>query len=498
MKAIMVMFDSLNRRLLPPYGNDWIHAPNFSRLAEKSVTFDNCYTGSNPCMPARRELHTGRYNFLHRSWGPIEPFDDSAPDILKKSGIYSHLVSDHYHYWEEGGSTYHTKYNSWEFIRGQEGDPWKGEVKDPEFPKEVMGRTGFRTWRQDWVNRQYVKEEQDFPQFRTFEKGIEFMQKNVNEDNWFLQIETFDPHEPFLAAEKYKSLYAHEYKGPHFDWPDYKKVDETPEQIEHVVYENAALISMCDAHLGKVLDFMDENDMWDDTMLIVNTDHGYLLGEHGWWAKNKPPFYNEIALMPLFIWDPRTGVKSERRNSLVQTIDLPPTLLEFFGVPIPQDVQGKPLKNVILADEPVRKAALFGIHSGPVNCTDGRYIYMRASASVKNEPLYNYTLIPLLTHGPFRLKELQTMELAEPFSFTKGCKVLKIEAGAWGDVDPELYETLLFDLQQDPGQQHPINNPEVEQQMIAYMVELMKENEAPIEQYERLGLPIPQPEVRSR
>src|SRR5688572_18854807 len=90
MRAIMVMFDSLNRRLLPNFGADEIQAPNFERLAQKSVTFDTCYAGSMPCMPARRELHTGRYNFLHRSWGPLEPFDDSMPEILKNHGIHTH------------------------------------------------------------------------------------------------------------------------------------------------------------------------------------------------------------------------------------------------------------------------------------------------------------------------------------------------------------------------------------------------------------------------
>jgi arylsulfatase A-like enzyme len=115
MKAIMVMFDSLNRHMLPTYGCDWVHAPNFVRLARRAVTFDHCYVGSMPCMPARRELHTGRYNFLHRSWGPLEPFDDSMPEILKKNGVYAYLVSDHYHYWEEGGCTYHTRYNAWRF-----------------------------------------------------------------------------------------------------------------------------------------------------------------------------------------------------------------------------------------------------------------------------------------------------------------------------------------------------------------------------------------------
>lgn len=114
MKAVMLMFDSLNRGMLAPYGCDWTKTPNFARLAERTVRFDQCYAGSLPCMPARRELHTGRYNFLHRSWGPVEPFDDSVPQILRENGVYSHLISDHMHYWEDGGATYHQRYNSWE------------------------------------------------------------------------------------------------------------------------------------------------------------------------------------------------------------------------------------------------------------------------------------------------------------------------------------------------------------------------------------------------
>ena len=56
MKAIMLMFDSLNRRMLSPYGCDWVHTPNFGRLARRCTTFDNSYVGSMPCMPARRAL----------------------------------------------------------------------------------------------------------------------------------------------------------------------------------------------------------------------------------------------------------------------------------------------------------------------------------------------------------------------------------------------------------------------------------------------------------
>ena len=102
MKAIMLMFDSLNRHMLEPYGCKWTSTPNFRRLAEHTAVFDTCYVGSLPCMPARRELQTGRYNFLHRSWGPIEPYDICMPELLSRRGIYTHLISDHGHYWEDG------------------------------------------------------------------------------------------------------------------------------------------------------------------------------------------------------------------------------------------------------------------------------------------------------------------------------------------------------------------------------------------------------------
>lgn len=142
MKAIMVMFDSLNRHMLSSYGCDWTHTPNFKRLAQRCVTFDQSYVCSMPCMPARRELHTGRSNFLHRSWGPLDPYDDSMPELLKENGFYTHLVSDHWHYWEAGGANYHTKYNSFEWARGQEGDGWKAYLPDFEIPEYLDGRPG--------------------------------------------------------------------------------------------------------------------------------------------------------------------------------------------------------------------------------------------------------------------------------------------------------------------------------------------------------------------
>lgn len=487
MRAIVIMYDSLNRRMLEPYGCDWVHTPNFARLAERAVTFARSYVGSMPCMPARRELHTGRYNFLHRSWGPLEPFDDSAIKMLGEAGVHTHLSSDHYHYWEEGGATYHTKYTTWECFRGQEGDPWIGQVADPEIPPCVSPRDGDH-WRQDWINRPHMPTPEHQPQHMTMSAGMDFIRRNADEDNWFLHIETFDPHEPYFTHEKYKKLYPHEYKGKHFDWPPYSRVKESPEEVEHCRLEYAALHSMCDDYLGRVLDMMDELNLWEDTMLIVNTDHGFLTGEHDWWAKCAQPFYNEIAHTPLFIWDPRSGVSGERREALVQTIDLPATLLEYFGVDLPEDMQGVPLRETVENDTPVREAGLFGMFGGQVNVTDGRYVYMRGPVTPDNTPLRNYTVMPTHMRESFSVEELRTATLAKPFSFTKGVPVLSVESQRGRAMDDEKRKSVLYDLSIDPAQEKPIDDPDAERLMIGHLVRLMRENDAPVEQWERLGL----------
>jgi hypothetical protein len=224
-------------------------------------------------------------------------------------------------------------------------------------------------------------------------------------------------------------------------------------------------------------------------MLIVNTDHGFLLGEHDWWAKCVQPFYGEVAHSPLFIWDPRCACANERRASLVQTIDLPATLLEYFGLPLPPDMQGVPLKDTIADDAPVREAALFGLHGGHVNVTDGRYVYMRAPATEDNQPLFNYTLMPTHMRARFSVEELQGIELADPFPFTKGCRTIRVPAQRWPGSHP--YETLLFDLQIDPAQARPLQDKTVEQKMVGHLRRLMEKNDAPAEQYRRLGLPRP-------
>ncbi|MCB9135113.1 MAG: sulfatase [Anaerolineales bacterium] len=487
MKAIMVMFDSLNRRFLEPYETTTgTQTPHFLELAKRTVQFDNCYVGSMPCMPARRDLHTGRYNFLHAPWGYIEPFDDSVPRILAQAGVHTHLVSDHYHYWENAGGNYHCQYKTWEAIRGQEGDPWIAKIGGVDTPKRntrVLSPT-VNLADQDMINRTvWQDDEEKRPMYQTFSKGLEFLAENKDADNWFLTIETFDPHEPFDVPPRLKALYPDNYTGPIFDWDLYSTVTETPEEVEHLRACYKALVTYCDEQLGRVMQFMDENQMWEDTLLIVCTDHGHFLSEKGFWSKNYMPVYNELAHIPLFIWDPRNPLQGVRRQALVQTIDLPATLLDYFNLPLPADMQGRSMTPVLTHDETVRENGLFGYFGQMVGMIDEDYIFLRAAHTPDNTPLFKYTW---MMHSAWDIDLDQKFEYVI-YPFSKGMPVPKIPVKTQPPNEFQRHD-LLFNIKTDPMQEHPINDEALTKKMCEKLTALMRQANAPDEQFIRIGL----------
>jgi arylsulfatase A-like enzyme len=309
MKVLFVILDTLRRDFLAPYGNTWVHTPNMARLAERSVVCDNHWVGSLPCMPARREFMTGRHNFLERGWGPLEPFDDVLPVLLRsvppgeqRPRIFSHLITDHYHYFYLGGEGHNNSFDTWQFERGQESDFWVSRVDLPALPPSLNRATARQ---QNALNRLAQRDEHEFSGPRCVDHALRWLEDNRASDHWLLQLELFDPHEPFYVVPKYLELYGDTWDGPLYDWPDYGVCSDSPAAIAHIRNCYAALLTMTDHWLGRLWDKLDALDAWQDTIVILTTDHGSMLGEHHYWMKNSMPVYNEIARIPLIIHLPR-------------------------------------------------------------------------------------------------------------------------------------------------------------------------------------------------
>jgi len=505
MKAIFLLFDSLNRKALSAYGGS-VETPNFDRLKDRSITFNNHYAGSMPCMPARRDLQTGRYNFFHSSWGPMEPYDNSMPRILREEkDTFSHIVTDHIHYFEDGGANYCTNFNTWEFHRGQEYDPWVPFIQpDIEYLKKKYDSRhfNFENGARSGHKLQYVKNkcfrmktDDEFPMTKCFDSALEFLDINKGVDNWFLQLECFDPHEPFDVPPEYKTKF-HLDKEAIMNWPNYARPVESKEEIEYIRRNYSALISYCDDQLGRLLDRMDEENLWEDTALIMSTDHGFLLSEHDWWAKVIMPNYQEISHIPLMIYHPDfQKMAGEVRNDTTSVIDIMPTVLDWYGCSVPKEVQGQSLTPIMHSDRDQERVVCCGVFGGQALICDGRYAFHYTPKQLDSTGLYEYRLHPCHMRGQFSAQEMKDTTLYTEFNFTKGMPVMKIKGRDDSKRIPnhddqgfQDTETRLFDLLNDPTESNPISNPQVEERLLDRFAKIMKEHDAPTEMFKRFGI----------
>ena len=504
MKILFLLFDSLNRHALSCYAPGAPATPNFDRLAARSVVFDRHFVGSMPCMPARRDIQTGRLNFLHRGWGPLEPFDRSLADLLRSAGTCTHLITDHYHYFEDGGAGFHGRYGSWEFIRGQEKDKWRPALVDRsarhaerfhplqhDFSSDINSKLPY------YVNREYLESRGDFPLAQCFEAANGFLAEHHGADNWFLHLECFDPHEPFFAPERFLRDHPDALGGKIFDWPSYGRLDIDPALLRQLRANYHALVGACDHYLGSLLDTFDRHDLWQDTWIVMSTDHGLLLGEKEYLGKNRPPFYNEVAHIPLLIAPPRDSDIAPRRTcTLSQTIDLMPTVLELFGQPIPPEVTGHSLLPALREDQPQRSAegCIYGQFGAAVNFTDGRYAYFLYPKEPFEADLFQYTLMPSHMRTFFEAREFAGAQVVAPLPFTQGYPVWRLPVCKDAQANmtrryPLLdARTALFDLAADPAQRTPVTDARQEQRIRALICRLLAKNDAPAAIYSRYGL----------
>lgn len=504
MKAIFILCDTTNRRVLECYGAKYpAVTPNLNRLAKMGTVFDNHWCGSAPCMPARKDLLTGRLSFLEKPWGGIEPFDHTLPHILKEKNVHTQMFTDHSQYLICGGENYLNGFTAWDVTRGQEYDPWavtpdEHGIRKEERPEHYRGNYSAVYA----ANRALIHGEEDNPSVITLNKAAAWLEDNHNADNYMLWVETFDPHEPYEVPAKYLDMYEDDYKGDELLWPIYEQNPFTEEETRHLNRRYRALLTMVDHHIGKLFQVMDEHQMWEDTMVIFTTDHGYMLGEHEYMGKNYMPAYNEVFHLPLIVWHPQW--KKERIEHLTQNIDLLPTVMEYFDVPstVPQlPIQGVSLLPMLYEEDyKGRDAVIYGYFGKSVNITDGRYTYLQAAGTEENRPLYLYTAMPTLLRlqagmDGIHPEDYKKIEMGRHLPYTD-YPVFKIPADIV-DMPTTLRfdrrgednaRSALYDMEKDYEQQHPVKDTALLGHYRKLLRETMEQYDSPAEQFERLGI----------
>src|SRR5437867_7204617 len=345
--AIVILLDSLNRHMLGSYGGREFQTPHLDEFARRSLRFEKHYTGSLPCVPARHDILCGALDFLWKPWGSIEIWEHSLSAYLREAGVTTMLVSDHPHLFETGGENYHTDFDGWAYERGHESDPWKTRP-DPSWIGAPLFARRFVPYDN---SRGYFREESHFPGPRTMAAAARWLDENAgHHDRFFLFVDEFDPHEPFDAPQPYASMYDESWEGPHLIWPPYTKGAVargllSAEQARQLRASYGGKLTMIDAWFGRLLDAVDRHGLWDDTAVVVCTDHGHYLGEKDVWGKPAVPVYEPLGHIPLLVAWP--GVGAGAVDALTTTVDIFATLAEVFGVDCPQVTHGRSLVPLV-------------------------------------------------------------------------------------------------------------------------------------------------------
>lgn len=396
------------RSLGDPNQPDWVvPTPNLDRLAARGTVFDQAWNGSFPCMPARRDLYTGKFEFPHRGWGPLEDTDDDLPRRISGppnqslhgfEGHISYLVTDHFHLWEQGSGNYHMGYSGFEFIRGMEADAWHTDpIHVPIHEPGIRATYRERHFRNLAVLRQGqdpAAEDTYFPP-RTFRAAADWLERNHTWQDFYLHIDSFAPHEPCDPPERLVKLFD-ERGYDHDQWLScppqgtFEATGISDDDVRKAQAFYAADIVHVDESLGLLLDVLDQHDLWRNTLVIFTTDHGTFNGSHRRTGKLRTHLFSPISQIPMIVAHPTLG-HGERRNQIVQLVDCYPTSLEALGDPVPGGLHGRSMLPIVEdSSAPGHDVAICGQFGQGMTISDGTWV-LHFAAPEDNHPLFWYS-----------------------------------------------------------------------------------------------------------
>lgn len=360
--VLFITIEDLRVDVLGCYNSPVVKTPNIDRFAQKSVLFNRAYCQFPVCNPSRSSFLTGlrpdTIGILDnvKSLFHENPNIVTLPAIFKESGYYTARLGKIFH-----GTGEHDDPNAWVETF---------DLGDDEIAKKGTGRN-LTNGKVEWC-RWLASEGNDrnHSDGKIANKAIELLKKK-RRGSFFLTVGFHRPHDPFVAPKKYFDMYPLDEiipptvpSGAHED-PDviygseWKKAFDAFTENEKKEFLRAyyACTSFVDVQVGKVLDAVDQLDLWKDTLVIVMGDHGYNLGEHNWWNKNV--LYDHSCRVPLMIYAPGETAEGKRCQSFVESLDIFPTVTDMCGLTPPDNLEGLSFRPLLRNPALDWKAAVY-------------------------------------------------------------------------------------------------------------------------------------------
>ena len=362
--VLFLISDDLKASVLGCYGNKVCKTKNIDRLAKRGVVFERAYCQGTWCSPSRTSFMHSRYK---------GSADLNLGKLFKDNSYYSARVGKIYHMRVPGdiidgtdgldvASSWTEKFNSRGLEAHTPGD--YACLNLNVFTKDLEGRQSTRMPHRMFVTVSYDGDGSDQPDHKTASKVVDLMRKHKNEP-FFLAAGFVRPHYPMVQPKQYFDEYPYDEMELPNQFPNdlndipklglaktrsaTNKIGDFPDNQKRMWSAYYASTQFMDDQVGRILDELEDLGLDEKTVVVFTSDHGYHLGEHTFWQKSN--LHEEVTKVPLIISAP--GIKASRSESIVELVDLMPTLAELCDIEIPKGLHGESLVPV-LKDPSVR------------------------------------------------------------------------------------------------------------------------------------------------
>jgi len=370
-------------------GHPCVKTPNYDALIEDGTYFRRHYSVCAPCGPARASLLTGMYMQNHRSVRNGTPLDDRHTNIARearKAGYrpvlfgYTDTSLDPRHYsrqevCEHGYENMMPGFEEGLLLPAERPEAWLEFLRKQGYEFDSL-EEAYRPV-DDYPNAQYRGRTYPPPGYSDEHSQTAFLTREVmsyideTRESWFVHLSYLRPHPPFIAPEPWNNMYdpsrvplpvradslpsqsaTHPWLAAALstfgDWFDPWILDELKGEnaeleIQQIRATYYGLVSKVDHQFGQLLDFLKSTGRYDDTLIVLTSDHGELLGDQ--WLFGKRGYFDSGYHIPLIIRDPGRPSKAKgcRVDQFTESVDVVPTILDWLGIDIPRQCDGRSL-----------------------------------------------------------------------------------------------------------------------------------------------------------
>jgi arylsulfatase A-like enzyme len=380
---LLIVVDSLRTDFVGAYGGH-TRTPNLDRLAHRGLIYTRAYPEAMPTVPARNSILSGRRVFPFRGWydrpgllsqpgwSPLEDVAGALPAVLRRAGWWTAYVTDNpFLGFAKSYAPLRASVDRFLRVGGQLG----GDQPVSSVPEDILAHwlhPTISTKRERvglyLANSRYWDDENSSFAAKVFTLATEALEEAAARRPFALMVDTYQPHEPWTPPPSYLSLYGDPgWSAPEPAMPRYSRTsnwlsesDRDP-VLQRMRDLYSATVTMTDHWLGMLLDRLRALRLQNDTVIVLVSDHGILLGEHGWTGKISIALHPALVRVPLIVMDPRLRRRRGRTSDwFASTHDVAPTVLSLAGLNAPAAMEGVDLSRPLRGERLPKRSYAFG------------------------------------------------------------------------------------------------------------------------------------------